>query len=190
MLLPRGCKPFQNWTYWNYPLINNFFCSGLWSVLNRTFTSWKTCIWRGRFATLDLQILFPLGKRWPLSRLVVSDMECCFVIAQHCCLDLAGWSVCTVANAPSFCWKWLVCYFQVGTRRKGRRMGFCQVIFPTWGCTEDLLKEKKLICVHVTCLLFSGPQSAFSILGGLKSELMRLLSPSMAFLYISALSCQ
>lgn len=50
-------------------------------------------------------------------------------------------------------------------------MGFCWVIFPTWGCTEDLLKEEKtMICIHATSLLFSVPQSAFNMLGDWKKE--------------------
>lgn len=57
-------------------------------------------------------------------------------------------------------------------------MGFWGIIFPTWGCTRDLLKEKKtaMICIHATFLLFSVPWSALNMLGDSKKELMRLPS--------------
>lgn len=44
-----------------------------------------------------------------------------------------------------------------------------------------------MICVHATSLLLSVPQSAFNMLGEWKKELMRLPSPSVAFLHISAI---
>ena len=44
-----------------------------------------------------------------------------------------------------------------------------------------------MICIHATSLLFCVPESAFNMLGDRKKELMRLPSPSMAFLHISAI---
>lgn len=39
----------------------------------------------------------------------------------------------------------LVCYFQLITRRRVRRVKFFSVIFPTWGCIGVLLKGEKTL---------------------------------------------
>lgn len=193
VLLPRVFKPFQTSKYWYCLSQNRLFCNGLWSMLNACDGLWSIyCLEdvypKSKICRIGPTAAVPVGKRLPLSRMVVQlhRVPPCPCAA----LQLGFGKVICLHHGDDiyFCWKWLICYFQAGMRRKGGRMGFCRVIFPTWGSIEGLLKEKKpMICVHATSLLLSVPQSAFNMLGEWKKELMRLPSPSVAFLHISAI---
>lgn len=144
MLLPRVFKPFQTSKYWYCLSQNRLFCNGLWSVLNGTIYCLEDLYPKSKICRIGPTAAIPVGKRLPRSRMVVQlhRVPSCLCAA----LQLGFGKVICLHHGDDiyFCWKYLICYFQAGIRRKGRRMGFCRVIFPTWGCVEGLLKEKKL----------------------------------------------
>lgn len=61
----------------------------------------------------------------------------------------------------------------------GTLSGHCPYV---GSCRGSIKKEKTPVYMHATSLLLSLPQRAFNLLGGWKKELMKLLSPSVAFL--------
>lgn len=79
---------------------------GMCNVLNGTVHCSENTNPKGQIFHMGPTAAIPVVKRVPLSSglpwIGGTVIECCLVFAQHCCLALTGWSVCTGVFLCSF----------------------------------------------------------------------------------------
>lgn len=104
----------------------------------------KTWIQRVRFAIWDLPLPFLLrrGFHWAVPWIGRIVTECYLVFAQHCCLALAGWSVCTVVFLYILL-KMTCLLLPASNKKESEENEILLSHFPYTGMRRGLIKREK-----------------------------------------------